>query len=142
MEELVNRFVIDLKCHGYLEGTQVVYRKHLERFFKKIQKNPEEVTIEEIKDYQVYLLDERKLDPQTINLNLAAIRFFYLKTLRRPWRDNCIAFVKRRKKLPVILSPEEVAALINAAINLKHKTVLMAMYSFVTFEADRLNMNC
>ena len=105
MEELVNKFVIDLKCHGYLEGTQIVYRKHLERFFRRLEKNPEEITVDEIKGYQVYLIDERKLDPQTVNLNLAAVRFFYLKTLKKPWPQDFIAFVKRRKKLPIILGP-------------------------------------
>jgi site-specific recombinase XerD len=141
MEELLNKFIIDLKCHGYLENTQDVYRKHLQRFFHRTGvSDPSALSIDEIKKYQVYLIDTRKLDPQTVNLNMAAIKFFYLETLKKPWPNDFIVWVKRRKKVPVILSQDEVASVINQARTLKHRTVLMTMYAagLRSFEAAKI----
>ena len=84
---------------------------------------------EEIRRFQLYLLNEKKLEPSTVKLRMAALRFLYQKTLKhRDLYFDDIPYPKTRKKLPVILSPREMTQLINAAWNLMHRTILMLLY--------------
>ena len=84
---------------------------------------------EEIRRYQLYLLNEKKAAPGTVKIRMSALRFLYKKTLKR--RDlafDDLVYPKRPKKLPVVLSPEEVARLIEAALRPMHRTMLMVLY--------------
>src|SRR5215472_14961890 len=84
---------------------------------------------EEIRRYQLYLLNEKKYSAGTVKVRLSALRFLYKKVLKR--RDlsfDDLVYPKRPKKLPVVLSPEEVARLIEAAANPMHRTMLMVLY--------------
>jgi integrase/recombinase XerD len=80
-------------------------------------------------EYQVHLFRDRKLSPRTIQSRCAALRFLFVKTLRRPYLPDEIPFPKRPRKLPTVLSPEEVARLIDSARNLMHRTMLMTLYA-------------
>lgn len=128
LEKLLFRLHVDLKGRGLAEGTRQAYLGHVERFLKSVGKDPEDITIEEAKGYQIALIDQL-LDPQTINLHAAAIRFFFLKTIGKAWPKDFIPNVKRKKKLPVVLAQEEVLAIINATDCLKNKTIFMTMYA-------------
>jgi site-specific recombinase XerD len=77
----------------------------------------------------VHLFRDRKLSPGTIQSRCAALRFLFVKTLRRPYLLDEIPFPKRPRKLPTVLSPEEVARLIDSARNLMHRTMLMTLYA-------------
>jgi integrase/recombinase XerD len=76
------------------------------------------------------------LSPYTIRQHTAALRFFYFKTLHRNFRAEYIPFPKFRKRLPTILSPEEVARLIDSASNLFHRTLIMTLYSTAMRRAE------
>jgi site-specific recombinase XerD len=84
---------------------------------------------EDIRTYQVYLTRDRKLSASSLIVVTAALRFLYKVTLQKPWIVDLIPRPKTPQKLPVILSPEEVAGLFHATTNLKHRTLLMTMYS-------------
>ena len=140
MKEILQRFLEDLKCHGYLPSTQDCYCGLVATSLREMAKPVAEITLEDLRLHQVRLV-ERGLNPQTVNLRMASLRFLFLKTLNKDWAFTAtIPRVKRRRKIPVILSPAEVAALINATINLKHRTILMTMYScgLRSFEAVNL----
>ena len=90
---------------------------------------PNQLGPEHIRQYQAHLFGQRKLAPSTVTQHLAALRFFYIKTLRKPW---CIAetpYPKKVQRLPIILSPEEVTQLINSALTPFHRTLLMTLYA-------------
>jgi site-specific recombinase XerD len=82
-----------------------------------------------LRQYQAYLFQERKLDAGTVQQHVAALRFFYVKTLKRRYLLEDLPRPKQRRKLPEILSPEEVARLIDSASNLFHRTMLTTLYS-------------
>jgi integrase len=77
----------------------------------------------------VHLFRDRKLSPGTIQSRCAALRFLFVKTLRRPYLLDEIPLPKRPRKLPAVLNPEEVARLIDSARNLMHRTMLMTLYA-------------
>jgi integrase len=84
---------------------------------------------EHIRQYQAYLFRERKLSPGTIEGLTAALRFLFVKTLRRPYLPDHIPFPKRQRRLPTILDQQEVARLIDSASNLMHRTMMMMLYA-------------
>jgi integrase/recombinase XerD len=82
-----------------------------------------------VRRFQLHLLNEKKLAPGTVEIRMSALRFLYKKTLKR--RDlsfDDLVFPKTPKKLPVVLSPEEVTRLIEAASNQMHRTLLLVLY--------------
>ena len=81
------------------------------------------------RSYQAYLLRERKLRPLTVRLHVAALRFFFVKTLKRRYLLDDTPYPKAPRRLPQILSVEEVARVIDAADSLSHRTMLMVLYS-------------
>lgn len=123
----IEMFILRLKERGLADATRANYVSALTRFFAKTGKDPKLVTIDDVRNYQVSLFDEG-LKPKTINLYGAAIRSFFLDTLNTGWPENFLARAKERRTLPVLLSPGEVADLINATPDTKSRTLLMTMY--------------
>jgi integrase/recombinase XerD len=102
----------------------------VEQFAKHFDKSPELMGVEEIGQFQLYLLREKKLALGTIALRMGALRFLYKKTLKRRDLDfDDLPLLKTPKKLPVVLSPDEVTRLIEAAPSLFYRTVLMLLYA-------------
>ena len=83
---------------------------------------------EHIRQYQAHLFRDRKLAAATVECRTSALRFLYVKTLRRPYQHEQIPFPKRLRPLPTVLSQEEVALLIDSAPNLMYRAMLMTMY--------------
>src|SRR5208337_989371 len=90
---------------------------------------PDQLRPQHIREYQAYLFRERKLDPSTVTQKLAALRFFFIKTLRKPWSVAETPYPKQVRRLPTILSQEEVARLINSARNPFDQVLLMTPYA-------------
>jgi site-specific recombinase XerD len=82
-----------------------------------------------IREYQAYLFTKRKLAANTVIQKLAALRFFFIKTLRKPWSVADTPYPKKTFRLPLILSQEEVARLIDAAETPFHRMLLMTAYA-------------
>lgn len=119
----------ELQRRNYSPATTRGYILAVKQFAKYFGKSPDLLGSEEVRRYQLYLLNEKKLAPATVEIRMSALRFFYRKTLKR--RDltfDDLPFPKRSKKLPTVLSPEEVRRLIEAAWNLMHRTILMVLY--------------
>ena len=81
-----------------------------------------------MRQYQLHLLHEQKLSPQSINTFLSSVQFLYLKTLEMPWDKSCFPRMRVADKLPVVLSPEEVARYFEHVPSLKYRSVLMLCY--------------
>jgi site-specific recombinase XerD len=120
-EELIRR--------NYSQTTIQSYLKAVEHFSTHINRPLEQVGPDDLRGYHAYLLGERKLAVNTVVLNICALRFLYIKVLKRRDMKEDLPYPKERLHLPVILSPTEVATLIDSASNLYHRTILMTLYA-------------
>lgn len=130
MTPLRRRMLEELQRRNYSPSTTRGYILAVRQFAEYFGKSPEKMGAEEIRRFQLYLLREKKLAPGTVEIRMAALRFLYKKTLKR--RDlayDDLIFPKTPRKLPVVLSQDEVKRLIEAAPNLFHRTLLMVLYS-------------
>src|SRR5580700_87636 len=114
---------------NYAQNTIRAYVRIVQDFAKHFQQSPDKLGPQHLRRYQAYLFQEKKLDAGTVQQHVAALRFFYVKTLKRRYLLEDIPMPKRRRKLPKVLSPEEVEQLIDSARNLFHRTMLMTLYS-------------
>jgi integrase/recombinase XerD len=119
----------ELQRRNYAANTVKAYVRIIQEFTRYFHRPPDELGPQHLRQYQAHLFTDRKLEPGTVQQHVAARRFFYVKTLKRRYLLDEIPRPKRPRKLPVILSPEEVAQLIDAASNLFHRTMLMTLYS-------------
>lgn len=120
----------ELQRRNYNVDTIRGYILAVEQFAQYFRKSPELMGAEEIGQFQLHLLQEKKLALGTIALRMGALRFLYKKTLKRRDLDlDDLPLLKSPKKLPVVLSPEEVTRLIEAAPNLLYRTLLLLLYA-------------
>jgi integrase/recombinase XerD len=126
---LRQRMLDELQRRNYSQSTVRSYIYAVEDFAKYFHRSPERLGPEHLRKYQAYLFRERKLWSGTIEGRSAALRFLFVKTLRRPYLPDHIPFPKRQRRLPTILDQEEVARLIDSAGNLMHRTMLMVLYA-------------
>jgi integrase/recombinase XerD len=119
----------ELQRRNYSETTVTTYVKVVAAFARYFNRPPDQLGPEEIRTYQVYLINEKKLNPKTVRLHTAALRFFFCKTLRRAYPLEEVPYPKAPRRLPTILTQDEVVRLIDSASNLFHRAMLMTVYS-------------
>jgi site-specific recombinase XerD len=119
----------ELHRRNYAPSTITYYIKHVEQFARYFKRSPARLTPTHLRSYQAYLLRQRKLAPRTVKLHVCAIRFFFNKTLGRRYLLEDTPYPKAPRRLPQVLSREEVTRLIAAAHSLTHRTMLMLLYS-------------
>ena len=128
MTRLRKMMLEELERRNYSAGTTRRYLRFVERFAQHFHKSPDKLGPDHLRSYQAYLLRELKLCPGTVENHVAALRFFFVRMLRRHEFREYLPYPKTRKKLPNILSQEEVSCLINASSNLFERTLLMVLY--------------
>jgi len=128
MTPLRKRMIEDMQLRNLHPHTQANYVHHVLGFAKYFGLSPEVLDLEAIRQYQLYLLNERKLSPETINQCISAIKFLYLTTLDMPWTDEYFPRIRRAHKLPIVLSQEEVLAFFDHIPSLKYRAALMLCY--------------
>jgi integrase len=133
----------ELERRNYSEGTTRHYLRYVERFAQHFGSSPDKLGPDHLRIYQAYLLKVRKLDPGTVEHHVAALRFLYIRTLGRHEFRQFLPYPKVRRKLPKILSQEEVARLIDASNSLFERTLLMVLYGtgMRRSEVARLKIN-
>ncbi len=131
----------ELKIRGYSKKTNETYLRCMRDFVKYHMKSPDELDFVDIKAYQVYLVNDKKVSYTVFNQSVCAIRFFYRNVMQKEWDIKHIPFQKKRKKLPDVLSVQEVARLINAASYIKHKAILQTLYSTGMRLQELVNLN-
>ena len=119
----------DLRIRGYSANTRACYLRGVRNFVRHFMRPPDQLTPEHIRQYQLYLTRDRQVSWTYFNQIVCALRFFYRQVLKTDWAVEQIPYQRTGRKLPEILSPEEVAALLRATPNLKHRALLMTMYA-------------
>ena len=128
MTRLRKMMLEELERRNYSEGTTRRYLRFVERFAQHFGKSPDKLGPDHLRSYQAYLLKVRKLDPGSVENHVAALRFLFIRTLGRHEFRQFLPYPKVRRKLPKILSREEVARLIDASSGLFERTLLMVLY--------------
>jgi site-specific recombinase XerD len=119
----------ELQRRNYSQLTTRSYIRVVEDFARRFNCSPDRLGPRHIREYQVELFQKRKLSPNSVRLYVAALRFFYIQTLRRAWSIAETPYPKKTRRLPVILSRKEVAQLIRAARTPGERILLMTLYA-------------
>jgi integrase/recombinase XerD len=119
----------DLELRGLSPETQRIYLYHVTNFSRYFSRSPDHLGKKEIKEYLLYLLREKEASSSTVNLCYSALKFLYARTLRREWVMEKIPRLRSTKKLLVVLERQEVESLFSVTENLKHRAILMLIYS-------------
>jgi site-specific recombinase XerD len=128
MTALRQRMLEDMSIRNLAENTQLSYVQQVAAFARCFR-SPDELGPEEVRAYQVHLIEDRKLAPSSVGIATSALRFLYHVTLRRDWTPDDIPMPKKRFRLPVVLSPEEVVHFLESVDNFKHRTIFTAAYA-------------
>src|SRR5580692_10182862 len=130
MSPLRRRMIEDMQIRNLTSNTQRVYIANVFRFACHFRKSPDLLGPAEIRTYLIHLTRERRLAASSIIVAVSALRFFYTVTLKRPWVvEDDIPAGRQAKKLPVVLSQDEVARFLGAVDNLKHRVILTVCYA-------------
>ena len=130
MSPLRRRMIEDMQIRNLTPHTQRAYVEQVVRFARHFRKSPEHLGPAEIRTYLLYLAHDKHLAASSIIVAVSALRFFYTITLKRSWivKDD-IPTGRQAKKLPVVLSQDEVARFLAAVDNLKHRVILTVCYA-------------
>lgn len=128
MTALRQRFIDDMTLRGLAPRTQRNYIAHVAHYARFFRRSPELLDQEAVREYLLYLLEERKLSPEAVNQHVSALKFLYLTTLEMPWSDADFPRVRRPHKLPVALSQEEIAQFFDHVPGLRYRAALMLCY--------------
>ena len=129
MTQLRQRMLEELQRRNYASGTIRLYLRHVAEFAQHFHCPPDQLGAEHIRQYQLFLIQEKKLAWSSYNQITAALRFFYAKVLQRAFLLSDIPFPRKVQQLPLILSQEEVTRILTAPPHLKSRALLMTIYA-------------
>lgn len=129
MSPLRKQMEADMVIRGLAYRTRGAYLESVTKLAKFYGKGPDQINAEEVQRYLLHLLQERKLAHSSCNVMCSALQFFYRVTLKRREAEFCLPRPKVPSRLPEILSREEVVALLDQTVNLKHRALLMTTYA-------------
>jgi integrase/recombinase XerD len=129
MTPLRKRMLEDMRLRNLSVRTQKTYIEQVAKFAKYFNKSPEELGPEEIRTYLVHLVEERKVSWSLHNQTVCALRFLYRVTLGKDWTIEHIPHPKKEKRLPVVLSLEEISQLFEAIKSIQYRALLMTAYA-------------
>ena len=119
----------ELQRRNYSQDTTRHYIRTVEDFARRFKCPPDRLGPRHIREYQAELFQKWKLSPGTVTNRLSALRFFYTKTLKKAWSVSDTPYPKKQRRIPTILSQEEVVRLIDAATTPFHRTLLITLYA-------------
>jgi integrase/recombinase XerD len=128
MTPLRQRMIDDMRIRNFAEGTQRSYIHYVAGFAKYFNLSPELLDLEAVRQYQLFLNQERKLSPQSINCFVSAVQFLYTVTLEMPWKKEDFPRPRLEERLPVVPSLEEVEQFFDNLSGLENRAVLMTCY--------------
>jgi len=112
MTELRCRFMDDMTLHGMAPTTQKVYVHAVKQLAAHYGRSPDQLSEQELRDYFLYLANEKLVACSTLRLQIFAVKFLYTRTLQRPWPTLKILRGRPQQKLPVVLDPKEAKRLL------------------------------
>lgn len=128
MGQFHDRMDQDLRVRGYSERTRQTYLWAMLDFVRFCRRPPDQLGLEDIRRFQVHLIEVRRVGFSHLNIFVCALRFFYNVTLARTLDVRRVPFAKMKRKVPVVLSMEEVSRLLAGAGSLKARAILMTIY--------------
>ena len=128
MNKYIRRMAEDMQIRNFADATIDAYTYQADKFCQYFGKTADQLGPEEIREYQLYLVNEKKVGWSSFNQAVCGLRFLYEVTFRKNWAVRHIPFGKRPKKLPVVLSDEEASRLLTCVENRKHRAVLTTCY--------------
>jgi site-specific recombinase XerD len=129
MTPLRKRMMEDMQLHGFAKGTQKVYASAIRRLAEHYGKSPDRITEEELRQYFLYLTYEKQVSRGTCTILLCAVKFLYEYTLQREWPTLKLVRPAKEKKLPAILSQEEVRQILGCLHQLRYRVCLSTIYA-------------
>ena len=129
MTHLRKAMLEELQRRNLSQITTRIYLRSVEEFAQYFKTPPDRLGLEHVRQYQAHLFTNRKLEAVSVAQQLSALRFFFLKTLKRPWMVEDMPVPKKPIRLPDILSPEEVERLIQSAGSLLHRVCILVLYA-------------
>ena len=140
MTQLRRKMLEELQLRNYSPHTQRAYIRCVANFAKHFKVEPDRLGPEHIRQYQLLLVQQKKLSWAVFNQTVCALRFFYHDVLHRNWMIEHIPYPRHEQKLPLVLSPAEVAALFQSTPNLKHRAILMTIYGAGLRVSELINL--
>ncbi len=129
MGKLREQLERDLELKGFSPRTRTCYLACVRDFVRYFGRSPDGLGADEIRAYLHYLIKEKQVSRSVVAQTYSALKFFYTTTLERDWELSKIPRMKQQKKLPVVLSFPEIQAIFERVGNLKHRAILMTIYS-------------
>lgn len=126
---LRQRMIEDMQLNSLAEGTQVVYVRAVRQLAEHYGKSPDRISEDELREYFLYLTRDRQVCSSTYRGMLCGIKFFYQKTLKREWSTLDLVRPPREKKLPVVLSVNEVHRILSCLFMPRYQVCLATIYS-------------
>ena len=140
MTHLRKMMLEELERRNYTQSTTRAYLRTIEDFARYFKRPPDQLGPEQIREYVAYLFRVRKLTDNTVNQRVGALRFFYIKTLKKSWNVEETPYPKKRFRLPAVLSADEVSRLIESALTPFHRTILITLYATGVRRAELANL--
>ena len=129
MTPLRQRYLEDLQLRNYSVKTQQVYVECVSLFARHFHQSPERLGPEEIRAYQLYLIQEKQVSWSRFNQTVCALRFLYGTTLGKDWSIKHLPFPRKETRLPVILTPAQVSTLLESIANPRHRMFFTTIYA-------------
>jgi integrase/recombinase XerD len=126
---LTQRMADDMKLRNYSQKTIDAYTYHVGRFAQHLGKSLEQATPEDVRSFQLHLIEVRKVGWSSFNQAVCGLRFLFRTTYPRSWAVSMVPFGKKPKTLPTVLGGEEVTSLLSCVKSLKHRTFLLTLYA-------------
>lgn len=128
MINFLKKLETELKIRGFTEHTINTYLTHNKKFLEYNKKDAKDITCDDIKEYTAHLISDKKLKATSVNIALSSLKFFYEEVMKKNIFGD-IKPPKLEKKIPTVLSKEEVKKLLESTKNFKHKILIELMYS-------------
>jgi integrase/recombinase XerD len=129
MTQLRQRFIEDMQLHGLAETTQRSYISAVKDLARYHKMPPDELSEEQLREFFLHLVNERQVSKDTLSGKLCGIKFYYERTLRRHWPTLQLVKPPRSRRLPVVLSSEEIRDLLCRVEDPRYRMCLTMQYS-------------
>lgn len=129
MTPLRRRMIEDLRIRNFSPNTIAGYIGYVARFARHFGRSPTDLGPEHVRGFLVHLRDQGSAGVSTMTQSVSALRFLYRVTLKRDWAISAIPYPKKERKLPVVLTREEVLEFLGSLGNLKHRAILTTAYA-------------
>jgi len=128
MTPLRQRMIEDRQLRNLGTETQRAYVFYVTGLARFYQASPDQLSLEDIREYQLHLINERQLSPESVNTFVSAARFLYTVTLETPWPEGALPRCRVPYKLPVVLSSNEVYEFFRHVCTIRYRAALMTAY--------------